>query len=206
MTSDKVYCCFLQKKEVLCSACPTNIYNVKFKFLSHLLIYNSTRGNSSPKVYGWKLLKLHYRKLLQLTFQVNNTSITLAGRNEFKHNHMLCGNILTAGGGAIAALDSNLFIGNTTFPDNNASCSAFRMVLGGGAIFTSGHTVLSFNGISNFINNSADYGGAIFTSGHTVLTFNGISNFINNSADGSDGGGAISTSSWPYYTSLQWNQ
>ena len=95
---------------------------------------------------------------------------------------MLCGNILTAGGGAIAALDRNLFIGNTTFLDNNASCSAFRMVLGGGAIFTSGHTVLTFNGISNF-NNSADYGGAIFTSGHTTLHFNGTSNFINNSAD-----------------------
>ena len=53
-----------------------------------------------------------------------------------------------------------------------------------------------FNGISNFINNSADYGGAISTSGHTILSFNGISNFINNSVDGSggDGGGAIFTS------------
>ena len=123
---------------------------------------------------------------------VNNTNITLAARNEFKRNHMLCGNILTAGGGAIAALDSNVtFTGNTTFLDNSASCSAFRMVLGGGAISTSGHTVLSFNGISNFINNSADYGGAISTSAHTVLSFNGTSNFINNSADY---GGAISTS------------
>ena len=60
-------------------------------------------------------------------------------------------------------------------------------------MFTSGHTVLSFYGISNFINNSADYGGAISTSGHTILSFNGINNFINNSVDGSggDGGGAI---------------
>ena len=119
---------------------------------------------------------------------VNNTNITLAGRNEFKCNHMLCGNILTAAGGAIAALDSNItFIGNTTLIDNNASCSAFRMVLGGGAISASGHTVLSFNGISNFINNSVDGsggdgGGAIFTSGHTILHFSGTSNFINNSA------------------------
>ena len=58
------------------------------------------------------------------------------------------------------------------------------------------YTALRFNGISNFINNSADYGGAISTSGHTTLSFNGINNFISNSVDGSggDGGGAIYTS------------
>ena len=137
---------------------------------------------------------------------VNNTNTTLAGRNEFKHNYILCGNILTPGGGAIAAVDSNItFIGNTTFLDNKVSFLAFHMVLGGGAIFISGHTVLSFNGISNFINNSADYGGAISTSCHTVLSFNGISNFINTSVDGSggDGGGAISTSG---YTILSFNE
>ena len=108
---------------------------------------------------------------------VDNTSITLAGKTNFTHNHELCGSI-TGGsnikvGGGITAFDSHLtFRGNTTFLENNPSCSA----PGGGAICTSGNTVLNFNGASNFNNNSAHglgVGGAIYTSGNTVLSFNG---------------------------------
>ena len=64
-----------------------------------------------------------------------------------------------------------------------------------------GNTVLSFNGINNFINNSAAYGGAIYIYPihfysllNTVISFNGTTNFINNSAYYS--GGAIYTSQY----------
>ena len=60
---------------------------------------------------------------------------------------------------------------------------------GGGAILTYDNTVISFNGINNFINNSADQVVAIFTFliviHNIVVSFSGTSNFINNSAFGS---------------------
>ena len=115
------------------------------------------------------------------------------------HNR-LCG--IICAGGAIIALSSNLrFTGNTTFIDNSAaiseSCTQVygeKDIVGGGAIYASDNTVLSFNGTSNFINNSPEIygsGGAIFTFNNTVLSFNGTSNFINNSAEVGGGGGAI---------------
>ena len=60
----------------------------------------------------------------------------------------------------------------------------------GGAIYAVAHTaVLSFNGISNFINNSAYYdGGAIYAVYDSVFSFSGINNFIDNIAFS---GGAI---------------
>ena len=65
--------------------------------------------------------------------------------------------------------------------------------VGGGAILTYDNTVISFDGINNFINNSVGQGGAVFTflivTHNIVLSFSGTSNFINNSAFG--GGGAI---------------
>ena len=205
---------------VVCNGSVGLSFSNMVDFKIHLLAFTSHKRKYTITLLSISQAVVHVTLFLQYTHAeivncsfhdnlgcalvVNNTNITLAGRNEFKRNHILCGNVLTTGGGAIVALDSNLmFIGNTTLIDNNASCSAFRMVVGGGAIFTSGHTVLSFNGISNFINNSADYGGAISTSGHTVLSFNGISNFINNSADY---GGAISTSGHTVLPWLQWNQ
>ena len=113
---------------------------------------------------------------------VNNTNLTLAGNSAFTHNH--CGTDLCAGGG-IVALSSNLtFTGNTTFLGNTVHM--FHGV--GGAVYASLSTVVSFNGLSSFISNSADFGGAIYTEISTVL-FNGISNFITNSANTS--GGAI---------------
>ena len=123
---------------------------------------------------------------------VNNTDITLAGITEFKHNRACGINVL---GGAIIASNSNLtFNGNTTFLDNSATsgqCQLSKFVFGGGAIFTSGNTVLNFSGTNNFFNNSAFSGGAIYADYNTVLSFNGANNFINNSAHG--GGGAITT-------------
>ena len=119
---------------------------------------------------------------------VNNTDITLAGTTEFTHNKA-CGNIVL--GGAIIALSSSLtFTGNTRFLDNGAAFGG--STVGGGAILTLNHTVLSFSGTTNFINNLAIHGGAIFTSDNTILSFSGTNNFIDNSAE--NGGGAIYTS------------
>ena len=99
---------------------------------------------------------------------MNNTNITLSGNTEFTHNRA-CGNHVAGvcdPGGGIIAPDSNLtFTGNTTFLDNGATFFG-----NGGAISTSGRTVLSFNGTNNFINNSADDGGgAISTNSNTTL-------------------------------------
>ena len=120
---------------------------------------------------------------------VNNTDITLAGSTEFIQNEA-CGIIVI--GGAIIASNSNLtFTGNTTFLDNSATfgqCPFDGSVFSGGAIFTLNHTVFSFSGTTNFINNSAySIGGAIYTLDNTVLSLSGTNNFINNSA-GIEGG------------------
>ena len=66
---------------------------------------------------------------------------------------------------------------------------------GGGAIYTSYDTILSFNGTNNFVNNSANNGndegggGAIYASENSTLVFDGTNNFISNSADHDKGGG-----------------
>ena len=208
---------------VVCNGSVGLSFSNMVDFKIHLLAFTSHKRKhtitslsiSQAVVHVTLFLQYTHAEIVNCSFHdnlgtalvVNNTNIILAGRNEFKRNHILCGNIVTVGGGAIAALDSNLmFIGNTTFHDNNTILS-FNGISnfinnsvdgsggdGGGAIFTSGHTILHFNGTSNFINNSAGggSGGAIYTyqSHNTVLSFKGISNFINNSADW---GGAIST-------------
>ena len=129
-----------------------------------------------------ELVNCSFHDNIAAALLVSNTNITLAGNTEFTHNRA-CGDI-TVGGGIIA-YDSNLtFTGNTTFLDN----CVFEPC--GGAILTLENTVLSFNGTSNFINNSAfNGGGAICAKDSTVLSFNGTSNFISNSA--ASGGGAI---------------
>ena len=71
----------------------------------------------------------------------------------------------------------------------------------GGAIYISDNTVLSFNGSSNFINDSGTIGGAIYISGNTVLSFNGSSNFINNEAYYYHGGAIQARNAL-----LHWNQ
>ena len=114
---------------------------------------------------------------------VNNTNITLAGNTEFTHNRA-CGDSVLGGG--VITVSSNLtFTGNTTFLNNGVYEQS------GGAIFALDNTVLSFNGVSNFINNSAASGGAICAIDGTVLSFNGTSNFINNSAADNNGGAIL---------------
>ena len=129
-----------------------------------------------------ELVNCSFHDNIGTALAVNNTNITLAGNTEFTHNHCETNSCV---GGGIVALSSNLtFTGNTTFLENIVH--VFHGA--GGAIYASPNTVVSFNGFSNFISNSAHYGGAIYTETSTVL-FNGISNFITNSAEIS--GGAI---------------
>ena len=189
----------------------TNVADFKIQCLAFTFFGRDSGNASSSNMYAMLLNSIPYGELINCSFHdnfgtavvVNNTNITLAG-NEFSHN-LHGGNNSgegIIGGSAIIVLDSNLtFTGNTTFQKNNVSCSETKQSqTGGGAIITTGYTVLSFRGISNFINNSADgKGGAIYTSGHTVVSFNGTSKFINNSADI---GGAIYAS---YTTVLSFN-
>ena len=184
------------------------IDSLDFTSCSRLLRYTVTVP-SFPKHYvrpapTYAVLDLQstqYTELVNCSFHgnpatalvVNNTDITLTGITEFTHNRA-CGIIVL--GGAIVALSSSLtFTGNTRFLDNGVAfgqCPFHSSTVGGGAILTLNHTVLSFSGTTNLINNLAIYGGAIFTSDNTVLSISGTNNFINNSAEIS--GGAIHTS------------
>ena len=175
---------------------------VGFKMYSLALTFCSRKhGNPPANKYALLLQSTQYAELVNCTFHgnsdtallVNNSNITLVGNNEFTHNHCdFC-----VGGAAIAALSSNLtFTGNITFLDNSFYGSELSST-GGGAIYASGNTVLSFNGTSNFIRNLAHFpgaGSAIYASQNVVLSFNGINNFISNSANYDAAGGAIYTS------------
>ena len=55
--------------------------------------------------------------------------------------------------------------------------------------------MVRFSGVSNVSHNSAAVGGAIFTYINVVLTFNGMNNFINNSANNYGGGAIYATNS-----------
>ena len=140
------------------------------------------------------LVNCSFRDNIGTPLAVTNTSITLAGNTEFAHNHCESNCI----GGAIIALNSNLsFTENTTFLENSAKFNeAFNIFNNfpagcGGAIHASANTLLSFSGVSHFINNSAynGGGGAISMLDNTVITFHGSSNFISNFTD--YGGGTI---------------
>ena len=70
----------------------------------------------------------------------------------------------------------------------------FKMIMVVHAIYASHNAVLSFNGATNFINNSGPSshgGGAICAFIQYLFGFNGVSSFINNSAGLY--GGAISS-------------
>ena len=160
----------------------TSMVDFKIDYLS----FTSCSRNGIPPANNYALLlqSTQHAELVNCSFHGNNgtalvvinTNITLAGNSEFTHNH--CES--ESHSCAISALNSNLtFTGNTTFLDNSATSSSEFAY--GGAIYAS-FTLLSFNGTSNFINNSACFGGAIQTWANTVLSFNGINNFINNSA------------------------
>ena len=131
--------------------------------------------------YVLLLESVQYAELVNCSFHNNlgtaivaiNTNVIVSGNSKFAHNH--CESSFCTGGGGITALRSSLtFTGNTTFSENNATFN------GGGAIYASDNTIISFTGTNNFINNSAYDGGAIYTS-DTILSFNGTNYFINNS-------------------------
>ena len=158
---------------------------VDFKILS-LVFTACSREYDTPPVSNYALLlqSTWYAELVDCSFHsnygtalvVNNTNITLAGQNDFTHNHCDC-----EGGGSITALSSTMTIsGNTTFLENIARSNI--SVSCGGAIYATDHTVVSFNGTTNFINNSAYIAGAIYVINNSVFHFNGTSNFISNSA------------------------
>jgi len=183
------------------------MYSLDFTSCRRLLRYTITVPSfpkhdvrSAPTYAALDLQSTQQTELVNCSFHgnpatalvVNNTDITLAGITEFTHNKA-CGTIVQ--GGAIIALSSSLtFTGYTVFLDNGAAfgqCPFHGSTVGGGAILTLNHTVLSFSGTTDFINNLAihgGYGGAIFTSDNTVLSFTGTNNFINNLASR---GGAI---------------
>ena len=174
---------------------------VEFK-INFLHFRSCSRKYDMPPASNYALLlqSTKYAELVNCSFYdnigtaivVDNTSNISVWYSEFAHNH--CQPKSCIGGGGIIVLNSNLtFIGNITFLENYATF--YGPMSGGGAIYTSNNSILSFNGTNNFISNSADYGGrggAIYATSNAVLIFSGTSNFISNSADyGSGGGGAI---------------
>ena len=99
-----------------------------------------------------------------------NSNLTFTGNTIF-HENVAVGFLFC---GVIWASASLLnFTGTSNFIDNSAYSSK------SGIIYVKEHTTLSFAGISNFNNNLAV---AISTSSNVVLTFNGITSFINNTA------------------------
>ena len=174
---------------------------VEFK-INFLHFRSCSKKYDMPPASNYALLlqSTQYAELVNCSFYdnigtaivVDNTSNISVWNSEFAHNH--CQPKSCIGGGGIIVLNSNLtFIGNITFLENYATF--YGPMSGGGAIYTSNNSILSFNGTNNFISNSADYGGrggAIYATNNAVLIFSGTSNFISNSADyGSGGGGAI---------------
>ena len=123
----------------------------------------------------------------------HNSTLTFTGNTIFLENV----GVFEIGAGAIFAVASSLhFSGVSNFVDNVKSTKKKQNhAHGGGAIYVTNNTVVSFHGTNNFINNSANNkGGAIYTSHNTVITFIGTSNFINNYLHGIRGpGGAIYT-------------
>ena len=128
-----------------------------------------------------------------------NSTLTFTRNTTFLNNRHNSVGVSEAGAGAILAVASSLhFTGTSNFFDNVKSATKKQKhAHGGGAIYVTNNTVLSFHGTNNFINNSANHkGGAIYTSHITIFTFSGTSNFIRNYVDrGSElsAGGAIYT-------------
>ena len=120
-----------------------------------------------------------------------NSNLTFIGNTVFLENsYSSSGNPYAGLAGAIWALESLLHFNGTNKFNGNVN-SAPTSLGGGGAIYVTHSSLLSFTGVSNFCNNSAHYGGgAIYAESNALLIFNGTSSFINNSADH---GGAIYT-------------
>ena len=135
--------------------------------------------------------------LAENTFEKNqcgvtalNSSLLFTGNTTFFGNGYSSSEISVDGlAGAILALASSLhFNGTNNFTSNvNLARSEFGS---GGTISAINNTSLSFTGISNFNNNSAqNRGGVIYAANNASVSFNGTTSFTNNSADSE--GGAI---------------
>ena len=116
-----------------------------------------------------------------------NSNLTFTGNTAFLENSyssLVSWDAVLAG--AIWAVESSLhFNGTNNFIGNVNSAQS---MLGGGAIYATSGSFLSFTGVSNFSNNSAHSGaGAIYAYpalvGSTSVSFNGTSIFVNNSGD-----------------------
>ena len=172
----------------------TNMMEFKIYFLAFTAC--SRNYGTLPASFNYALLlrSIQYAELVNCSFHdnlgtvlvVENTNITLA-ENVFTHNHCGSNSCLKRGGGITAANSNVTFTGNTTFINNKILYNSTNIECGGGAIQSYDNSILSFNGLNNFINNSAGYGGVIYAIGNTILSFNGTNNFINNSAVGSGG-------------------
>ena len=120
--------------------------------------------------------------IYSLTQEYSYTIITFDGINIFIGNS--ANN--QSGGGIVAIGNTSMsFKGACTFSHNSAGRE-------GGAVFIANNVLLTFNGTSNFIDNSANNGGAIFATVNTSSSFAGTSSFHSNTAIQ---GGAISANS-----------
>ena len=156
-------------------------YNRSWSYGSHLIASNSALLLQSTQ--NAKLVNCSFHDNIGTALAVNNTNIILGENSEFLHNQCACKPLFGEVGGlgcGITALNSTLtFIGNTSFHQNTIT-SSYTLHCGG-AIWAS-TSALHFTGTNNFFGNSARYGGAICAKTNASLSFNGITNFNNNSA------------------------
>ena len=175
-----------------------NIYSLAFTSYNRSWSYGSHPASKSAlflqSTKYTKLVNCSFHDNLGTALAVNKTNVVLV-ENKFIHNQCACKSFreMCELGCGITTFNSELtFTGNTSFHKNTqtASCPSVNPA---GAIWASASS-LSFDGINNFFNNSANgntsIGSAIYAETNTRLSFNGTSNFIYNSADV---GGAIGT-------------
>ena len=163
-----------------------NIHSLAFTSYNKFGSYGSQPASNSALFLQFtqnaKLVNCSFHDNLGTALTVHSTNITLTGNSKFIHNQCGCEffSYNCTFGCGIIALNSNLtFTGNTTFCQNTATC----YYGGTGAIWVSASS-LDFNGINNFINNSAEWdGGAIYAETNSSLSFNGTSTFSYNSAE-----------------------
>ena len=147
-----------------------------------------------------ELVNCSFRDTIGTALFVISSNVTLTGNTDFTHNYCVPNNCVL--GGTITAILSNLmFIGNTTFLENNANFA-------GAGIFMF-YSILSSTGNISFINNlnsgqvnlpgftfpglKIQYNtflasGTVWTY-QSSLHFSGVNNFINNSVQPVGGGG-----------------
>ena len=167
------------------------LHNIPPNFkLRYAVLLQSTKST--------ELVNCSFRDTIGTALGVISSNITLTGNTDFTHNYCEP-NSCILGGGINAFLSNLMFIGNTTFLENNANFA-------GAGIFMF-DCILSSTGNINFINNlnsgqlnlpGLNFPGLIyntFLASGTIwaysssLHFSGVNNFINNSVQHTKGGG-----------------